>query len=483
MARGRGLAETVSSERLSVDVLVIGGGPAGSTLASRLAQLGYEVALLERSTFPRPHLGESLTPGVLPLLRCTGADAPVAAAGFPRIERVLVDWDGAARERHDGDAQGLLVDRGRFDLLLLEHARSLGVRVLQPAMLTERHHNGGRWRARARWNGRCVQIEASLLSDAAGRSRGLPTRRQPTSSRTFCLYGYWRGFRSPVLPRIQALSDAWCWRVPLPGRLVNLLAFVDPERLRGQPRVIDTRYHELVRGSALVADQPAAQLAGRVLAADATPYLDRDCVTPTTIKVGDAALSLDPISSSGVQRAVQTALAGAVVVNTLLRRPGAADAACRFFRDSLTRASDRHRTWAAEHYARAAATFPGDFWARRSALANGASRLTSAPARRNGSALDLESRFQVSPQTVLVDIPCAVGEFVEVRAAVSHPALDEAVAFVGGWELAPLVRRVARGLTGHQLIDSWSALVPPDAALAIGSWLARNDILIPVGER
>jgi flavin-dependent dehydrogenase len=473
----------VSGERLSVDVLVIGGGPAGSTLAARLAQLGHEVALLERSAFPRPRLGESLTPGVLPLLRCTGADAPVEAAGFQRVERVLVEWDGATRERDDEGARGLLVDRGRFDRLLLEHARSLGVRVLQPAVLTERGHNAGRWRVRAGRNGRSVQIEASLLADAAGRSRGLPARREPTGSRTLCLYAYWRGFRSPVLPRIQALGDAWCWRVPLPGGPVNLLFFIDPERLRGRPRRTDTCYHELVRGSALVLDQPAAQLAGRVLAAEATPYLDRDCVTPTTIKVGDAGLSLDPISSSGVQRAVQTALAGAVVVNTLLRRPSAADAACRFFRDSLTRASDRHRAWAAEHYARAAASHSGDFWARRSAPAATAPRRTNAPPRRNGPTLDLESRFQMSPQTVLVDVPCAAGEFVEVRAAVSHPALDDAVAYLGGWELAPLLRRAVRGLTGRELVDSWSALVPRDAALAIGSWLARNDILVPLGER
>ena len=82
------------SRRLSVDVLVAGGGPAGSTLATRLAQLGHRVALVERNRFPRPRLGEALTPGVLPLLQLTGAHRPVEQAGFPCVESVLVDWDG-----------------------------------------------------------------------------------------------------------------------------------------------------------------------------------------------------------------------------------------------------------------------------------------------------------------------------------------------------------------------------------------------------
>jgi flavin-dependent dehydrogenase len=460
------------AERLSVDVLVVGGGPAGSTLAARLAQLGHEVALVERSAFPRPRLGESLTPGVLPLLRCTGADGPIEAAGFRRVESVLVDWDGPTRERRDEGARGLLVDRGRFDLLLLEHARSLGVRVLQPAVVADRRHDG-RWRLVVGGNGRSAQIDASLLADAAGRSRGLPGRREPTGCRTLCLYGYWRGFRGRLLPQIEALGDAWCWRVPLPDGLVNLLVFVDPERAR-ESGAVDACYDELVRGSALVLDQPGARLAGRVRAADATPYLDRDCVTTATIKVGDAGVSLDPISSSGVQRAVQTALAGAVVVNTLLRRPAAADVACRFYRDSLARASDRHRVWAAGHYASASPS--GDFWARRSA-----SEAAERP-EKAGSPFELDSRFQVSPRATLVDVPCAAGDFVELHAAVTHPELDDAVAYLGGWELAPLVRRAVRGLTGRELLDSWSALVPRDVGLAIGRWLAHNEILVPVGE-
>ena len=460
------------TERLSVDVLVVGGGPAGSTLATRLAQLGHEVALVERAAFPRSRLGESLTPGVLPLLRCTGADVPVELAGFPRVDRVLVGWDGPARERRDEGAQGLLVDRGQFDLLLLEHARSLGVRVLQPAAVADRRHDGNRWQLVAGRNGCTTRIDASLLADAAGRSRGLPGRREPAGCRTVCLYGYWRGFRGRVLPRIEALADAWCWRVPLPDGLVNLLVFVDPDRIRDSG-AMNACYDELVRSSGLTLGRPT-HLAGPVRAADATPYLDRDSVSVSTVKVGDAGVAIDPISSSGVQRAVQTALAGAVVVNTLLRRPAATDVACRVYRDSLARASDRHRLWAAGHYTSASRS--GDFWMRRSG-----SRPSERPAAAR-SPFELEVPFQLSPRARVVDVPCAAGDFVELHAAVTHPRLDDAVAYLGGWELAPLLRRAVRGRTGRELVDSWSALVPRDVGLAIGRWLAHNEILVPVGE-
>ena len=110
------------------DVCVIGAGPAGSTFAARMAQLGHHVHLIERQRFPRRHLGESLSPGVMPLLRAADMHETVEAAGFPTVDGVWVKWPDGPKLREDTGAKGLLVDRGEFDLRLLDRARAFGVR-------------------------------------------------------------------------------------------------------------------------------------------------------------------------------------------------------------------------------------------------------------------------------------------------------------------------------------------------------------------
>src|SRR5438445_8236316 len=99
------------------DICIIGAGPAGSTLAARMAEFGHRVCLIERATFPRAHLGESLSPGVLPLLEVIGARDAVEAAGFFRVREVRMQWDQGPQWRRDPRREGLLVDRGRFDAL------------------------------------------------------------------------------------------------------------------------------------------------------------------------------------------------------------------------------------------------------------------------------------------------------------------------------------------------------------------------------
>ena len=93
---------------------------------------------------------------------------------------------------------------------------------------------------------------------------------------------------------------------------------------------------------------------GPPAAIDATAYVDDACASAVTFTVGDAALALDPLSSSGVQKAIQGALSAAIVTNTLLRRPEHAEAALQFRRAGLEEASQRHRHWAASHYSKVA---------------------------------------------------------------------------------------------------------------------------------
>jgi flavin-dependent dehydrogenase len=95
------------------------------------------------------------------------------------------------------------------------------------------------------------------------------------------------------------------------------------------------RFSRLIGASKLMENGGDAELVAPARAIDATPYLSNACVATNRIQVGDAGMTIDPISSSGVQKAIQTALSGAIVINTLLRRPESAEAAMSFYRAQL----------------------------------------------------------------------------------------------------------------------------------------------------
>src|SRR5437868_58857 len=119
-----------------VDVAVIGAGPAGTTIAHRLAALGFEVLILESAAFPRPHLGESLPARISPLFDELGICEEIEQARFFRPDGAIMHWSGETRLRTD-IADGYQVDRGRFDKILLDAAQRAGARVLQPARLVQ----------------------------------------------------------------------------------------------------------------------------------------------------------------------------------------------------------------------------------------------------------------------------------------------------------------------------------------------------------
>jgi flavin-dependent dehydrogenase len=459
--------------RTTTDICIIGGGPAGCVLGTRLAQFGLSVCLVEQAEFPRRHLGESLSPGVIPLLASIGAGSAIEAAGYPRVRKVSVHWE-EEREREDPDGGGMLVDRGHFDRLLLEHARGCGVRVLQPATLEKLERCAAGWKVALWVEGRMTELEVRFAADASGRAGVLRRRRLRTGPKTLALHAYWTGEDLPGHPRIEAGANEWFWGVPLPDGVYNTLVFLDPRDLRAMRGTLTAKFHTLISASSLLPSGVNANLVGRIQATDATPYLDEECVTEDSIKVGDAALALDPLSSSGVQKAIQSALASSAVVNTLLQRPQAQALARQFYRESLREASTRHRAWARGHYAQVAANRTARFWQERAEVA------TSPDVERVGTDATVppDVKLRLSSGVDIVELPCAVDRFIESRPAVRHPSLAAPVAYLGEVELAPLLRCVRSGMTPGDLARSWMPRVPPRKGLAIAQWLVSRGLLV-----
>lgn len=463
---------------LTTDVCVIGGGPAGATLAARLAQLGHDVIMIERGVFPRRHVGESLTPGVRTLLVATGAEALVEEAGGTTARSTRVDWDRPTRARTGSQDSGVtLVDRGEFDRLLLGHAAAAGVRVLQPMTARAPVWRDGAWSIPADSVARTVEVRAKFLAQANGRSACTRARRRRAGPSTVALYAYWTSRRPPEQPRIEAGDCVWYWGVPLPCGAYNLQIFVDRAELRARRgESLEALYRRLARRSSLFAELTDACLDSPIRAIDATAYLDPASASARHIKIGDAALAVDPISSSGVQKALHTAVTGAVVVNTLLRRQEDTELATTFYNDSLVHAFERHAAWAAAQYARVAPQRPALFWQSRATASTPA---VAPEVRRPDSHVALVSRAAVrlSASCEFVDMPCADGNYITRKAALRHPAVAGPLAFLGGWELVPLLREIPPGTTPLSLAQRWAARIPARSAVAMIGWLLERGVL------
>jgi hypothetical protein len=297
-----------------------------------------------------------------------------------------------------------------------------------------------------------------------------------TGPRTLAVYCYWRGASLPTLPRIEAGRDSWYWGVPLPDGTYNTLVFVDPIWFRSAPgSTMSARFLGLIDRSGLMEGCRDVELIAPIRAIDATSYLRSDCVAPTKIQLGDAALAIDPISSSGVQKAIQSALSGAIVANTLLRRPESTDAALDFYRVQLNDASERHRRWAAEHYREVAEVCDRPFWRQRSA-AHAAMDPTPLPA---SDVRELATTpVELSRELEFVRTPCLQGDFVSTASALHHPRLASPLVFLGGRELAPLLQTLPPGKTPLQIAQYWSNRMPLESGMAIAGWLVKHGILV-----
>ena len=158
------------SLKLKLAACVIGGGPAGAATARRLAQLGHSVVVVEKQTFPRAHVGESISPGVLPLLDVLGIKERIEEQAFLRPERTLIFWPPHRGYKPLGPVPGFQVDRAKFDAVMLDSVRETGALVLDGAQLVSSEQNiAGSWDLTISWRGDWFPRRAhSWLTPLAG---------------------------------------------------------------------------------------------------------------------------------------------------------------------------------------------------------------------------------------------------------------------------------------------------------------------------
>lgn len=465
---------------LRTEVCVIGGGPAGTAAAIRLKALGHSVCLLERSASPQRRPGESLTPGIWPMLELLGLRERVAAAGFTPGVRSHIRWahEHVEQVEQRGHEPGLIADRAHFDSLLLTAAAERGVQVLRPAAAQRIHRRPGGYLLLALQGREEFSIEARFVVDASGRGGFLPGPRRPSSARTLALHAYLRGPGLPDTPRAEAVEDGWYWGARLPDGTFSTMLFFDPELVASTGRGgLESLLRSRLAASHLFRECASAALVEGIRTRDATAYSASESIGHDFVKLGEAAFALDPLSSTGVEKALQTALSGSIAVHTLLARPENASAALSFHTERQREAVEQHADWAASHYRELERYAESPFWKRRAVPPIQRPASPMAPPDVPDPAALLHVPVALSEDTRLVEVPCIQGDFIEPGLALHHPSLPRAVAFLGGVELAPLLGEVKHGGTLLSIVRRWSPQVPMRRGLEIAAWLLAHGIL------
>jgi halogenation protein CepH len=353
----------------SYDVIVVGGGPAGSTAAGFLAQAGLRVLLLEKERFPRYHIGESLLSATLPILEALGALPAIENAAFVRKPggtfvwgRSEEPWSFFFREDPGGRPHAFHVVRSEFDEILLRHAARLGVEVREGCAVRDVAYDGEARRSSVSFAGeagREGRAEASFVIDASGQTALLGRRDRLREFDPFfknlAVFGYFENATAldgPVAGNIlsAAFGDGWFWFIPLHDGTTSVGAVVDARcfaaMAAGDP---DGLYRRLIASCAPVAERlRRGRLVSPVRVIRDYSYSSRSFHGPGYLLSGDAACFIDPVFSTGVHLACLSGYLAAGTLESLLDgsgQEGKTEAALRAYDERYRAAFERYLTF------------------------------------------------------------------------------------------------------------------------------------------
>jgi flavin-dependent dehydrogenase len=337
----------------SCDVFVLGGGPGGSTIAALLAERGWNVVIVEKERHPRFHIGESLLPLNIPLLQRLGVYDEVKRIGMPKYGAefnsprhgppVTFDFSKAWDKTYPSAFE---VRRSEYDEILFRNAARKGAHTLEECRVTKVEFPAGE---DVRIEGRTADGERSwrarFFVDASGRDTFLANRfgikRRNRYHNSAAMYGHFTGAQR--LPGKAAgnismfwFDHGWFWFIPLADGTTSVGAVCWPYYMKARKKDPTPFFMDTIAMAPLLAERLRdAKLTHGVTATGNFSYRADRMHGERYIMVGDAFAFIDPVFSSGVMLAMNSAFQGADVVDASLRDPAQAPALLRKFDRSV----------------------------------------------------------------------------------------------------------------------------------------------------
>ncbi|WP_409287097.1 flavin-dependent monooxygenase QhpG [Pseudomonas guariconensis] len=424
-------------------ILVLGAGPAGAATALGLRRLGYAVTVV--SDWRRFAAVEGISERVLEGLRHAGLGRALGEAVSLAKRQVL--WNG----EHLRLNQEYLLDRPAFDRALRSDLLRAGVTVIEGRVRELLHEDGHQVRLE---DGQVLR--ADFLVEARGRQAPLAADRS-RGPETVSLLNRWQGAPREPASAVQSLDDGWAWMARLADGQCYWQITLDAgaASLPGKaalPAYCAARRRQSTLVAQLFDEQ--ALLPCQVHARSSTAILAGECVGNDWIRVGDAAMAVDPLSGNGIFQSLSSALQAPVVINTLLRRPERAVLARQFHQARVEQLFLRFARIGRDFYAQEQGRAEHTFWARRRAW----------PDAQPMHAEVHWQAVQVARRPVLRD---GLVEEAEVVVTRDQPL---GIWHLQGVELAPVVRAVQAG----EALQSVLAGMAVEQQGMVRRWLAEQ---------